>query len=1531
MDIVLYRKLFRLFNLSCLEKCWSHFRFLYRTISFYLSLYEATGLCPGKSLGDFRIVTCKQIFHNWGKFSAHHYICLLKVFPTYLRFNSRKLIFSLIFTLVSSSFAFAQSSGPTCSVEPGPINEFTIREKWRSNADVEVYQTPVVADLDGDGISEIIMLSNNSHDEEIRTSKDLHILSGIDGELIRTIETPVTGWTGTSRYAVIDLEGDGDGEIIFAAGNHNNTNVNRRKLFCYEHDGSPCTGWQFGAQLGMSDSRFGYRNGEQLPGVNIADFNVDGRPEIYVFNQIFDGLTGRKLAEGGQNTNKGVSDRMQNNNSFGVISSNIAIDMDGDDDLELVAGNQVFDVNITNSSGMAGNSVTVMDEISGTNIGDGLTAVADIDLDGKADAVVVRTLSNPGVFPARIGMYAWSPTSGLIGQDIVRVPNVGSASNLHSLPLVGDIDGDFEPEIVFVVAYKVLAYEYNPNTSSLELKWTLDSTDPSGATGITLFDFDDNGLAELVYRDEDNIRVIDGSGDTASDINSFPCFSGTDHDMPVIADINGDQTAEIIISCNDDTGRLCCSNNPKNGCSNDSPTGFLCREGTIRAYTSASDPWAPARGVWNQYAYNITGVDDDLTVATPQINNADVVDVSACQRPNTRPFNTFLQQQATLDENGCPVAPVSDPSIIVSTNCNGQSATLNVQAFVSNNSPNATMPPGYDVAFYNGDPEVAGASLIGVQKTSRSVAPLSSIEESFTLTNVSAVSPLDLYVVVNDNGLTPIPFNIAEDWPSGNSPECNYDNNKASAAAACGGIADLSVGIDGPSSIGKGETATYRLVVRNLRDSTAVDTVLNYTLPAGISVISVSGECSAGFPCSLGSLVGGQVKTFDVKVGIAAGYDSAHPFTVHTRVSTATLETTLVNNTAIHATAIYELQLLKTVIDGNNDGIAAPGESLTYIMTLRNLGSGSSPVQEVTDEIPEFTRYSPGSISGGRSSNDQANELSWTFDSIQPGAAEEFGFEVVIDQQLPGFVTKISNIAYVDGTTPSCDVKLLPDCKPTDIDTPENPGTEGPLRSPIYVKWNTFLNQWNFLELGVEGTEALEIEVFVYSLFGEIINQRTVVVNPNSQQDVDINDMVKKGCDEVAPEQCEEFEDLDDNGIVDSYGLVMIKFEYDDPSTKLVGRLSNYKQNDNLKTFDFAFARELQNPLRGRSLSVSNTSDPKYQGSWVPNWSEVISLSKKSEWFTVYLYNRAGEFVKKDRIQLEPLEERDVSAGHEEINPQTELPYESAYMVEVIPDNDKADYLFSVSRYSSSQPALVLAKDFNYAFSFAARNVFSDRNYLLASNEVFECGSVRNWIEVGNVSEKRAKVTATFFNHKGGRITAESEILEPKQQHHFYASEIIPAGETGVVVVESSIPRSIISQSTVYVVDCETSIADAAYSTPGKYGGFAGQTGSVNTFLEMTNELRLISIGDSTVELDSSLVTFKNEKFSFRPVLPRGGVGTITFSTNGDLQVESSRYAILSLTAPIHNSYVGEVLRQRLYQSATGRQKVDFVMPIDVK
>jgi len=125
--------------------------------------------------------------------------------------------------------------------------------------------------------------------------------------------------------------------------------------------------------------------------------------------------------------------------------------------------------------------------------------------------------------------------------------------------------------------------------------WTSKSQDmSSNATGSSVFDFNGDGAAEVVYNDECYFRIYDGSNGYVH--QRLDSQSPTRIEYPVVADVDNDGNAEIIFAV---------GNSRSENCPNQSKVRF--RNG-LRVIGDPSDRWISARRIWNQHAYHVTNV-----------------------------------------------------------------------------------------------------------------------------------------------------------------------------------------------------------------------------------------------------------------------------------------------------------------------------------------------------------------------------------------------------------------------------------------------------------------------------------------------------------------------------------------------------------------------------------------------------------------------------------------------------------------------------------------------------------------------------------------------------------------------------------------------------------------------------------------------------------------------------------------------------------------------------------------------------------
>jgi hypothetical protein len=281
----------------------------------------------------------------------------------------------------------------------------------------------------------------------------------------------------------------------------------------------------------------------------IADMDGDGDAEVVFGRQVLDS----------DGTLLGLGEY-----GLGYASFSFPVDLDDDGKMEVVAGNSVYDLRggLVWTDGLA----------------DGIPAVGDFDLDGSPE--IVRAGSSLVTLVDAQGTLVWQAS----------VPGGGGGA-----PTVADYDGDGYPEVgVAGLSYYTL---YDTDGSVLWSRATED--DSSSVTGSAVFDFEGDGRAEVVYADEHNLFVYDGRTGAVL-LQHDGHASGTLFEYPLVADVDGDGSTEIVVPSN-----------------NYAWSGW----NGITVIGDQDSSWAPARPVWNQFAYHISNIDADASVPASPAHN----------------------------------------------------------------------------------------------------------------------------------------------------------------------------------------------------------------------------------------------------------------------------------------------------------------------------------------------------------------------------------------------------------------------------------------------------------------------------------------------------------------------------------------------------------------------------------------------------------------------------------------------------------------------------------------------------------------------------------------------------------------------------------------------------------------------------------------------------------------------------------------------------------------------------------------------
>jgi len=524
--------------------------------------------------------------------------------------------------------------------------DWTIAEAWKSKeTDVVTYCAPIAGDLDGDGIPEIVVVKVTSENpsgenySSFRSYKNIYVYPGNNRSNPIEIPTPLGNYLPAGAIAMARVPiGGGMVPLVL--------------MIDFEGYIRAYNPFKPGGVSNMNDFQWKsdvlvvqpYDRTIVFAAIAFADFNNDGIPEVYAGNRIFNAATGKMLVDGSVTIARKAATQAfgLQNHPFQYFPA--VADIDGDGELEYVAGLHVYKVNITNLSGSSGNSFTPLTQMSpitvdGKTITEGMTILADFNHDGKLDVVVV---SHADITTDIIAVWEIE-TLNILGTLSQNTNNF-----FGGIPFIGDVDNDGELEILFTSATSASRGWLNGfrlSGNSFSKVYHMSVTDLSSATGITLFDFTQSGTANLVYRDEENLMIMEANpvqgGVGGFDILAkFTNTSGTFFEYPIVLDVDNDGYAEIVVVGN-------------NFGAGEINYGYV----SIFKSGSTDNPWAPARKVWNQYPYNPAFINEDLTVPQYQMNHARLFagkDEMMGTADDVQPFNNFLHQQTTLNQYGIP-------------------------------------------------------------------------------------------------------------------------------------------------------------------------------------------------------------------------------------------------------------------------------------------------------------------------------------------------------------------------------------------------------------------------------------------------------------------------------------------------------------------------------------------------------------------------------------------------------------------------------------------------------------------------------------------------------------------------------------------------------------------------------------------------------------------------------------------------------------------------------------------------------------
>lgn len=458
----------------------------------------------------------------------------------------------------------------------------------------EVLVTPVIGDVSGDGVPDVAFTAFDTYEWDPGA---LVILSGDDGSLLLYEDTFIDGSElryppGLGGVALGDVDGDLVPELCMPG-----VSVS---VFCVHADGT----------VVMSGGTATQTDGLHAAAYPIiADLDGSGGAEVIIGGEIVDG-SGTVLVTAG--SDGAIPD--------GVAGASVAVvsDLWADGSRDAVFGNIAADID--------GNTTWSV------SASDGLAAVGD--LDGNGTPEVVRTA------------WGWLTITSVDGTAIIDAPLAGEVSGgLGGPPTIADLDGDGVQDVVVASISVLTAYSgalllTGPTDLADAVIWQLNPTEQlNGILSTAAFDIDADGDHDIIFADEEDLFILDGTTGANLLAGATTDFSGGAHssesalEYPTIADIDGDGSAEIVLASSQHTDNY-----------------DATQWSGVRAIGSATDAWPDAPSSWPMHGY------------TPALTGPDLLSTDpTTTAPEWLTSGTFRAQPATWTSTDAPDLVVLEP------------------------------------------------------------------------------------------------------------------------------------------------------------------------------------------------------------------------------------------------------------------------------------------------------------------------------------------------------------------------------------------------------------------------------------------------------------------------------------------------------------------------------------------------------------------------------------------------------------------------------------------------------------------------------------------------------------------------------------------------------------------------------------------------------------------------------------------------------------------------------------------------------
>ncbi|MCK9539463.1 DUF7507 domain-containing protein, partial [Dokdonella sp.] len=267
--------------------------------------------------------------------------------------------------------------------------------------------------------------------------------------------------------------------------------------------------------------------------------------------------------------------------------------------------------------------------------------------------------------------------------------------------------------------------------------------------------------------------------------------------------------------------------------------------------------------------------------------------------------------------------------------------------------------------------------------------------------------------------------------PGGTPPSCSTCSTTHPLADPSINVTKSSDPVTG-ATVAAGQVITYTVTAQVSDAALTSDLVLTDTLSGDQTFASVTNPGSFSADTSAAPVLVFTLPSGTVPGTYAVEYTATVDADASDRVGNAVVAqggsgippTCTMCSTTHPLEASVTLSKALTGEDGNVAGVAEPGERLTYTITLANSGGVVATGVGVTDQLDPNTQFVSADLGGSH----VAGVVSWSALTVPAGGSLALTVVVDVVDPIPQGVTRIANLAYLDGSTPPACPPVGPQC-----------------------------------------------------------------------------------------------------------------------------------------------------------------------------------------------------------------------------------------------------------------------------------------------------------------------------------------------------------------------------------------------------------------------------------------------------------------------------------------------------------------------